>query len=244
MPFRVPVLFATLLGLTPAIVHAQDWRRGAELDLVRRAVAHRAARDADTLLAAWQAEAHGIVRMASIIDHGNGPVERVIKADELRVEVYGVAPNRSKQIITAWRDTTFLPNRILYHRDHLGIVANDFGGTIRLGEGDEVRDIPHPLSDAGLDHYLFAEGDTLRITTPGGTVRVVAVQVRPADPDSAGTVGTLYLDIDRAALIRFRFTFTPASYRDGTVEDIRPRSSAPRIRCWRTRDGSRGGNRS
>src|ERR1019366_746536 len=28
------------------------------------------------------------------------------------------------------------------------------------------------------------------------------------------------LDVDRAALVRFQFTFTPASYRDHTVEDI------------------------
>ena len=199
---------------------AQEWRTGAGIDLIRRAVDHRAARDADTLLAAWQAEAHGVLRYASVLDHGDGPVERVIRADELRVEVYGEAPNRSKQIIVAWRDTTFLPNRLNYHRDHLGIVANDFGATIRLGQGEEVRDVPHPLSDAGLDAYQFAIGDTVVLNGPRGMVRVVAIAVRPSHPDSMGTVGTLYLDLDRAALVRFRFTFTPASYRDPTVEEI------------------------
>jgi hypothetical protein len=199
---------------------AQQWHSGADIELIRRAVAHRTARDADTLLAAWQAEAHGFLRFASVLDHGNGPVERVIRLDELRVEVYGEAPNRSKQIIVGWRDTTFLPNRMVYHRDHLGIVANDFGATIRLGQGDEVRDVAHPLSEGGMGRYLFAVGDTTTLTSASGRVRVVSVQVRPIDADSSGAVGTLYLDIDRAALVRFRFTFTPASYRDPTVEMI------------------------
>lgn len=216
---RAPLLVLVgTLAATP--LAAQRWVRGDALDLVRRAVDHRTRRDADTALAAWRAEARGIVRFASVVDHGNGPVERVIRADELRVEVYGEAPNRSKQVITAWRDTLFLPNRVRYHRDHLGIVASDFGGTIRLGEGDEVRDLVHPLSPAGLALYEFALGDTLRLIAPTGTVRVVAVEVRPVDATSPATVGTLYLDVDRAALVRFRFTFTPAAYRDGTVENI------------------------
>ena len=112
-----------LLAVSAGSASAQDWRAGTEIDLIRRAVVQRAARDADTLVSTWQAEAHGILRSASVLDHGDGPEERVIRADELRVEVYGESPNRSKQIITAWRDTSFLPNRIIYHRDHLGIVA-------------------------------------------------------------------------------------------------------------------------
>ena len=77
--------------------------------------------------------------------------------------------------------------------------------------------------------YQFALGDTLVLTTPKGRVRVVSIQVRPSHPDSAGTVGTLFLDLDRAALVRFRFTFTPASYRDPTVQTItrRARELAP-----------------
>jgi hypothetical protein len=215
---RSHVLALLLACVTP--LAAQQWQPGSALPLVRSAVMHRVARDNDSLLGSWSAAAHGVVRFASVLDHGTGPVERVMKADELRVEVYGEVPNRSKQIILAWRDTTFLPTGIRYHRDHLGIVANDFGSTIRLGEGDEVRDLIHPLSLAGLDYYRFALGDTVTLAGPHGTVRVVAVAVRPANPAAPGTVGTLYLDVDRAALVRFRFTFTPAAYRDATVEDI------------------------
>lgn len=211
-----------LLALCIAVptVAAQEWRGGAAIALVERAAALRAARDADTLLAGWQAVASGMVRFAVITDHGAGSTERVFRADELRVEVYGEAPNRSKQQIVAWRDTTFAPTRIIYHRDHLGIVANDFGPVIRLGQGDEVRDVPHPLSPVGLRHYEFRTGDTVAVSGQGGAVRVVSIAVRPRDPAAAGTIGTLFFDADRAALVRFAFTFTAASYRDPTVSTI------------------------
>lgn len=144
----------------------------------------------------------------------------MIRADELELEVYGEAPSRSKQVITAWRDTTFQPTSIIYHRDHLGIVANDFGTTIRLGEGDEVRDVPHPLSPAGLDWYRFSPGDTVFVVSGAGTIRVVSVGVKPRDPEQAGVIGTMLLDVDRATLVRLEFTFTRASYRDATVASI------------------------
>jgi hypothetical protein len=214
------VALVLLLTLLPAAARAQQWRGGDAVPLLGRASAQRLRRDADTLLASWRARARGVVRMASVIEHGGTSVERVIRAEELEVEVYGEAPNRHKQIIVAWRDSSFLPNQIRYHRDHLGIVANDFGGVLRLGDGEEVRDVVHPLSPAGLLRYEFREGDTLRISGPADTLRVIEVLVRPRDPTAAGTVGTLFIDVDRAALVRFRFTFTPASYRDPTVEDI------------------------
>lgn len=209
-----------LLALLPAPAPAQQWQGGDAVWLLRQASVQRLRRDADTLLASWRARARGVVRMASVIEHGGTSVERVIRAEELEVEVYGEAPNRHKQIIVAWRDSSFLPNQIRYHRDHLGIVANDFGSVLRLGEGEEVRDVVHPLSPEGLARYEFLAGDTLRIIGRRDTLRVVEVLVRPRDPTAPGTVGTLYIDVDRAALVRFRFTFTPASYRDPTVEDI------------------------
>lgn len=208
------------LVAVPRLASAQEWAPGATIGLVRRAAAQRSSRDADSVVASWHARAHGVVRFTSLTGEPPDQIERVLRADELRVEVYGAGPGRNKQVIVAWRDTSFLPNVLRYHRDHLGIVANDFGGTIRIGDGDEVRDLIHPLSAAGLEHYRFAVGDTTVIASATARVRVVAVAVRPADPRAAGVVGTLYLDVDRAALVRFLFTFTPASYRDATVADI------------------------
>lgn len=217
---RVPCIAVVLSIAIVRFAPAQTWQGATQVLLVQRAISQRGMRDADARLTGWRARAHGVVRLASVVEHGGLPVERVIKADELRVEVYGEAPNRSKQVIVAWRDTTFLPNRIVYHRDHLGIVANDFGAMILLGDGDEVREVAHPLSPPGAEQHEFAMGDTVVIRGARGLVRVVAVQVRPRDATLPGTIGTLYLDVDRATLVRFRFTFTPASYRDPTVEDI------------------------
>ncbi|HRP08755.1 MAG TPA: hypothetical protein PLL69_09750 [Gemmatimonadales bacterium] len=213
-----PALLALVLAAAP--LAAQEWRPGSALELVRLAARNRSERDIDTLLAGWRAVAHGLVRFTAEVDQGAIPVERLIKADELLVEVYGEGPNRSKQVITAWRDTVISPTSIHYHRDHLGIIANDFGSDIRLGDGDEVRQVPHPLSIPGLDYYRFRPGDTLTVSSGSGTIRVVMVDVRPADAAAPGVVGTLALDADRASLVRASFGFTGAAYRDPTVSSI------------------------
>src|SRR5690606_9359846 len=199
---------------------AQEWHPGRDLDLVRRAAMQRSQRDTDTLLSGWSATARGLVRFVAEVDQGGLSVERLIKADELLVQVYGEGPSRSKQVITAWRDTTVSPTTIRYHRDHLGIIANDFGPVIRLGDGDEVGDVPHPLSVAGLEFYRFQVGDTPVVSSGAGTIRVVLVDVRRADPLLPGVVGSLALDVDRATLVRASFSFTAAAYRDATVSSI------------------------
>jgi hypothetical protein len=143
-----------------------------------------------------------------------------VKADELDVEVYWQAPDRSKQVVLGWRDGAFLPTDIEYHRDHLGIVTNNFGDVIRIGEGDEVRDAIHPLSRAGPAAYQYALGDSLTIRTGGGEITVREVQVRPRSFALPLVVGTMYIDGETAELVRFRFSFTPAAYLDRQLEDI------------------------
>src|SRR2546428_140651 len=91
---------------------------------------------------------------------------------------------------------------------------------MRLGEGDEVRDVPHPLSPAGPDIYDFALGDTTTIMLPEREVRVVTLRVRPKDFGLPRIVGTLYLDAETADLVRMAFNFTPRSYLDAELEDV------------------------
>src|SRR2546430_1128464 len=91
---------------------------------------------------------------------------------------------------------------------------------MRLGEGDEVRDVPHALSPAGPDIYDFALGDTTPIMLPGREVRVVTLRVRPKDFGLPRIVGTLYLDAETADLVRMAFNFTPRSYLDAELEDV------------------------
>ena len=139
--------------------------RPTALALVRRATERRLAAQADSSLTSYRTRAHGFVFFLAQVGEGLTEPPRLVKADELRVEVYWQAPDRSKQVILGWRDGAFLPTDINYHRDHLGIVTNNFGDVIRIGEGDEVRDVPHPLSPAGLEAYDYALGDSLAIRT-------------------------------------------------------------------------------
>lgn len=198
---------------------AQTGDDPATRDLVNRAIARRAAAEAGGLRS-WRAEARGTVFFLAKVGPDPAAAPRLVKADQLRVEVYWQAPNRSKQLITGWRDQAWLPTDLRYHRDHLGIVTSDFGPAIRLGDGDEVRDVPHPLSAAGPAHYRYAVADTLTITTPTGTVQVAGVTVTPLDPGQPGVAGTLYVDVASGAIVRFRFSFTAASYREADLEGI------------------------
>jgi hypothetical protein len=218
---RRAVRAAMVLVLTHASpLVAQSWNAPAALALVRRATAERATAQADSSLASYRTRAHGFVFFLAQVGEGLREPPRLVKADELRVEVYWRAPDRSKQVILGWRDGAFLPTDIDYHRDHLGIVTNNFGDVIRIGEGDEVRDVPHPLSPAGLAAYDYALGDSLAIRTARGETVVREVQVRPRSFARPLVVGTLYLDAVTAQLVRFRFSFTPAAYLDRQLEDI------------------------
>jgi hypothetical protein len=199
---------------------AQSWNSPETLALVRRAVERRVAMQADSSLTSYRARAHGFLFFLAQVGEGLAQPPRLVKADQLEVEVYWQAPNRSKQVILGWRDGAFLPTDIAYHRDHLGIVTNNFGNVIRIGEGDEVRDVIHPVSPAGLTAYDFALTDSIAIRTAQGEVTVHQIAVRPRSFSRPLVVGTLYLDIATAELVRFRFSFTPPSYLDRQLEDI------------------------
>jgi hypothetical protein len=210
---------ALLLACASPIA-AQGWDAPGALALVRRAVDQRAATEADSMLLSYRTRAHGFVFFLAQVGEGLAEPPRLIKADELDVEVYWQAPDHSKQVVLGWRDGAFLPTDIEYHRDHLGIVTNNFGDVIRIGEGDEVRDAIHPLSRAGPVLYQYALGDSLAIRTGSGEVSVREVRVRPRSFARPLVVGTMFIDTESAELVRFRFSFTPAAYLDRQLEDI------------------------
>jgi hypothetical protein len=213
------VVLTVAAALAPAAA-AQAWNSDAALALARRAILRRAGVAADTALRDYQAQAHGFLFFLGAFGEGLAEPPRLIKADQLELEVYWKAPASSKQRVVGWRDQAELPTDIAYHRDHLGIIQNNFGPAIRLGEGDEVRDVPHPLSLGGLAAYDFALGDTTSIAFPGREVRVVALRVRPKEFDLPRIVGTLYVDAATADLVRMAFNFTPRAYRDPQLEDV------------------------
>jgi len=217
MRVLAPWVLAVLL---PAGLAGQTWNDSATTALIARAAARRASAEADTGLRDFQARAHGFVFFLGQLGEGLAAPPKLIKADQLAVEVYWKAPGRSKQRIVGWRDRRDLPTDIQYHRDHLGIVTNGFGNRIRVGEGDEVRDVPHPLAPDAARWYDYALADSLTIEIPQRRVRVYEVVVRPKEPAAPRMVGTLYLDGDQAQLVRMRFQFTRSAYLDPSLEDI------------------------
>lgn len=209
-----------LVALAPAGLAGQSWNDSATTALIARAAARRASAEADTGLRDFEARAHGFVFFLGQLGEGLEAPPKLIKADQLALEVYWKAPGRSKQRIVGWRDRRDLPTDIQYHRDHLGIVTNGFGNRIRIGEGDEVRDVPHPLAPGAARWYDYALADSLTIEIPQRLVRVYEVLVRPKEVTAPRFVGTLYLDADEAQLVRMRFQFTRSAYLDKSLEDI------------------------
>jgi hypothetical protein len=199
---------------------AQTWNDPRTRALVELATTRRAAQLADTALVDYRAEAHGYVTFLAQMGEGFPEPPRIVKADELALTVYWHAPNLSKQVIQGRRDTLLLPTDIQYHRDHLGIVQNNFPNIIRLGEGDEVRDVPHPLSPRGLEDYDFAIADSLRITLPGRVIDVYEVKVRPRDDREPRVIGAVYIDRSGGQVVRMAFSFTHAAFLDKQLEDL------------------------
>ncbi len=196
------------------------WNDPPTLELVARAIGRRTAQLADTGLADYRAVAHGYLTFLAQLGEGFPDPPQVVRADELAVEVYWRAPNQSKQRLVGRRDTLVLPTDIAYHRDHLAIVQNNFPAIIRIGDGDEVRDVPHPLSVAGQSAYDYAIADSLTIRVGDRTWAVVGVEVRPRDDRLARVVGTLYIDRESAAVVRLAVTFTRAALIDPALEDV------------------------
>jgi len=194
------------------------WNSAEARALAERATALRARQLADTGLVDYHATAHGYVTFLAQLGDGLREPPRIVRADQLALEVYWRAPNFSKQIIEGRRDTLLLPTDIVYHRDHLGIVQNNFPDAIRLGEGDEVRDVAHPLSRVGLTRYDFAIDDSLTIAPP--PVRVYRVLVRPHDPAAAGIVGAIYIEPREGQVVRMVFSFTRRAFLQPEIEDI------------------------
>src|SRR3954466_13827505 len=198
----------------------QIWNDARTTALVERATERRASQLADTALVDYKATAHGYVTFLAQFGEGFPEPPKIVKADELGLEVYWRAPDLSKQRIMGRRDTLLLPTDINYHRDHLGIVQNNFRNVIRIGEGDEVRDVPHPLSPAGLQEYDYAIHDSLQIRLGDRVLDVYEVRVRPKDDREPRAVGAVYIDRESGEVVRMAFSFTRAALIDKDLEDV------------------------
>ncbi len=202
------------------MLRAQTWNDEPVRQLVRRGIARRMAVLGDSGIQDYAARAQGFVFFLAQVGEEFREPPRLVKTDQLSLEVYWKAPGASKQRIVGRRDRVDLPTDIAYHRDHLGIVQNNFGDRIRLGDGHEVRDVLHPLASQAEEVYDYALIDSLAIRLPQRLVSVYEVAVRPNTPATAAIVGSLFLDASSAELVRLRFTFSASAYLDATIEDI------------------------
>jgi hypothetical protein len=210
----VMVIAASKLGAQ------QPWNDERTRALVERATERRTNQLADTALVDYKATAHGYVTFLAQFGEGFPEPPKIVKADELGLEVYWRAPDLSKQRIMGRRDTLLLPTDINYHRDHLGIVQNNFRNIIRIGEGDEVQDVPHPLSPVGLQEYDYAIHDSLQIRLGSRVLDVYEVRVRPKDDRKPRAVGAVFIDRESGEVVRMAFSFTRAALIDKDLEDV------------------------
>src|SRR2546429_2538148 len=139
-------LVATALALTglglPLRVDAQTWGSDSAVGLARRAALRRSGAAPDTTLHHYKAQAPGFLFFLGAFGQGLADPPRLVKADQLELEVYWRAPASSKQRVIGWRDQTQLPTDINYQRDHLGIIQKYYGDAIPLGDCDAVGDVP------------------------------------------------------------------------------------------------------
>jgi hypothetical protein len=197
---------------------AQSWDSPAADALVDRAVTRRA--HVDSTLRAWTGD--GVGTLQFLVELGNSTVlpPRVVKLVELASLIRWQAPGVTQQRIIGRRDTMLLPGDVGFYNDRYGVVTNNLGDRVRLGDGHDVKDLPHPLSAAGRPTYAFAIADSLSIAVPGRRVEAYELLLRPRNPDDPGMVGSMYVDRATGDLVRLAVTFTRAAILDQRIEQL------------------------
>ena len=215
---RHAVRAAVLLLSLVSGLWSQEWNSPRALDLARRAVARRTAQISQAVIASYSANARGYLTfLAQIGDTAILPA-KVVKQTQLAVQVFWQAPAMSKQIVEGMRDTLLTPADIGYYRDRYGIVQSNFPDRIRMGDGQDVADVLHPLAPAGLDAYDFAIVDSMTLRPGRDTIDVYQLAYRPRDPSQARAAGSAYIDFRNADIVRLDVTFTRAAILDKRIE--------------------------
>lgn len=191
------------------------------LSLVRQARELRETPRPMTASVAYKARAEGHIYFYLDRDDGGEPVP--MRVDQVAVDLYRSADGRTRQAIRALRRQEFLPVQdFRYYIDRLTAVQNGFGDRISIGEGRDVRDVPHPLGSQGEDTYRFRITDSIRISAPTlrGPITVHEIEVQPRDEGLPGFIGSVFVEARTGALVRMVFTFTAASYVDPRSDRI------------------------
>jgi hypothetical protein len=191
------------------------------MSLVHRAIEHRGETVVDSSLSSYAARGEGYVYF--VVDATDSPQETLIRTDQVAVDLYWRAPNEVRQRIVGLRDQRELPiTRLNYYIDRFTIVQDDYGQSIVIADGDNVRNVPHPVGEGATDIYDYRLVDslTLRLPDTGTQLRILEVQVRPKQPEEPGVIGSVFLEEKEGAVARMDFTFTPSSYIDPRLDYI------------------------
>ena len=213
-------LAATLAFGATRSATAQRWDAAQARALAERATSRRAAQVADTTLAGYRAKARGTLEFLGQFGDTALFPPKIVRSSELAVDVFWSAPNVSRQVVVGMRDTSLVPMDIGFYRDRYGIVQSNFPDRIRLGDGQDVADVLHPLSVAGLAAYQFALGDSLSIAVGTSRIGVQEILFRPRDPTAPRAVGRAYVDRRTGDIVRLSLTFTRAALLDDRIEAL------------------------
>ncbi len=208
------VASAVVARVAPA--QAAQWDDTRVTALVSKAIARRAA--SDTLLQDYRARAHGYLSFLAQLGDTLTETPKLVKTSELMVDVLWKAPALSKQVVIGLRDTALVPGDIGYYSDRYGIIQSNFPDRIRMGDGQDVRDVPHPVSAGAPMLYSYRVRDSLTLTLPGKRVDVWEVDVRPRDEAGPRVVGSLFIERGTGDIVRMSFTFTRAALLDKRIE--------------------------
>lgn len=163
------------------------WNGERVSELVRQARDLRQATAIDVALQAYRADARGYVYF--FLDRTNSDDRTLVKTDQVALEVFWRAPRQSRQRLVGLRDVKELPTNISYHLDHLTVVQDDFGDLIRLGNGDEVEAVVHPVAPGADSIYDYRLTDSLTVTISAPVPR--SKNSLPTTPGASGSLGRI-----------------------------------------------------
>lgn len=198
----------------------QEWSDSVALNYVERAIARRGVQLADSTLVNYQATALGFLAFLAQLGEEFRDPPRVVQSEQLALRVSWWQPGRSAQQLVGRRDTTLLPANVGYYRDRYGVVLDNLPDRIRLGDGFDVADVPHPLAPGADSLYEFQRGDAFSMRLPDREVLVDEVRFRPRNVNAPRAVGSVYLDRETSAVVRLSLTFTRAAILDRRIETL------------------------
>ncbi|MDQ6612312.1 MAG: hypothetical protein M3Y64_07760 [Gemmatimonadota bacterium] len=196
------------------------WSDSTADSLVARAIRLRGTQLADSTLLSYHADAHGFLAFLAALGDGSFIPPKVVQSEELGLTISWWQPGRSAQQLVGRRDTTLLPAQVGYYRDRYAVVLDNLPDRIRLGDGLDVADVPHPLGSDAPTRYEYRRGDGFNIRIPGRSIFVDEVQFRPRDASKPSAVGSVYLDHETGAVVRLSMTFTRAAILDKRIETL------------------------